>query len=106
MTPSTNAPATNSHARAEDRVRREEPAIVEKDVPGQGPAVAQVGKRLEHRIVPEQQLQQQRNRCDDLDITARTMFASRKFFDSRAMPTRKPTMVAEHDADRGDRAAF
>ena len=49
-------------------VRREEAAIVEEDAARKRPAVAQVRQRLEHGVVPEQQLQQQRQVADQLDV--------------------------------------
>ncbi len=55
-------------ARTEDRPGEKQAAVVEKHAAGNRNAVAQDRKRLQHGVVPEQQLQQQRQIADHLDI--------------------------------------
>ena len=89
------------HARLEERRGREQAAVVEEDAAGKRPAVAQVGQRLEHGVVPEQQLQQQRHVADHLDIAGgelrdQPVVRQPRDADDEAEDGR------EHDADRGD----
>jgi hypothetical protein len=42
--------------------------VVEEDAAGKLDALAHLRQRLDHSVVPEQQLQQQRQVADDLDI--------------------------------------
>ena len=54
----------------ENRLRQKEAAIVEKDAAANDYAFTNVGQCLEHGVIPEQQLQKQREVADDLDIAA------------------------------------
>ena len=78
----------------ENRCRQEQAAIVEKDAPADRNAVADIGQRLEHGVVPEQQLQQQRQVANHLDVTGCKLSPAASCCDSRDMPTTKPRMVA------------
>ncbi len=51
-----------------DRLGQHQAAIVQEDVQRQIVAVARFRQRLEHAVVPEQQLQQQRDVADGLDV--------------------------------------
>ena len=68
-TPTIKAPCTKPKPGKQDRVGQEQPAIVEIDAAGEDDAFAEAGQRLEHGVVPEQQLQQQRDIADGLDVT-------------------------------------
>ena len=52
----------------EHRLRQEQPAVVEKSAARQQQAVAHLRQHLEHGVVPEQQLQQQRQVADHFDV--------------------------------------
>ena len=57
--------------RPEFRPRQEQAAIVENAAAGKRDAAAQLRQRFEHGVVPEQELQQQRNVADQFDVAAR-----------------------------------
>ena len=73
IAPATPMPKRGQH-RAETgkelRLRQEQAAIVEEDAARNDDAVAHFGQRLEHGVVPEKELQQQRDVADGLDIAA------------------------------------
>ena len=88
-------------ARLEHRLRQEQAAVVEEAAARNGKALAHAGQRLEHGVVPEQQLQQQRHVADDLDIEAghprhQPVLRQPRDADQKAEDGR------EHDAERRD----
>ena len=94
--------ATASNAGPELRLRQEQAAVVEEDAAGNRDAVAHLRQRLEHGVVPEQQLQQQRHVADRLDVAGGELAPRSQFFDSRAMPIDEAEDGREHDAEAGD----
>jgi hypothetical protein len=69
--PTAKAAATAPKARLRLRRGHEQAAIVEKTAEGQRQTVAHVGSVCQHRVIPEQQLQQQRQVAHNLDVPAR-----------------------------------
>ena len=59
----------HAFAAVPNRLGQYEAAIVEETVERKVVALARFRQRLEHGVVPEQQLQQQRNVADGLDVT-------------------------------------
>ena len=55
------------------RLWHDQAAIVDEKPPRDRDAVARIGQRLQHRVVPEEQLQQQRDVADHLDIDGRQL---------------------------------
>ena len=53
---------------AENRLRQEQAAVVENGAARNLHAVAQIGQRLKHGVIPEQQLQQQRDVAQRFDV--------------------------------------
>ena len=80
--------------RSGDRVRQEQAAIVEHDTARNLDAVAHLRQRLEHGIVPEQQLQQQRDVPDGLDVTGRGL---------RHQPVRRQSGDADNETENGSK---
>ena len=68
--PASERDQREARRRQEHRLRQEQAAVVEKAAARNGDALADAGQRLEHGVVPEQQLQQQRQVADDLDVAA------------------------------------
>src|SRR5262249_54568498 len=77
-------------ATLEHRQRQKKTAAVENDAAGYDDALANVGQRLEHGVVPEQQLQQQRQIADDLHVAAGCL---------REQPVPRQTRDADNEAD-------
>src|SRR6516225_4352342 len=74
---------------ARNRRRQNETTIAQIDFTPQRDALARAGQRTEHREIPKQDLKEERQVTDQLDIRA-----SIQLGESRAIPTRKPMMVA------------
>ena len=70
----------------EHRLRQEQAAVVEKSAARQQQAVAHLRQHLEHGVVPEQQLQQQRQVADHFDV-------------DRGEPRHQPVGGQPRDAD-------
>ena len=95
-----------SHERLEagiaDRLWNHETAVTEKEAAEQRDALPRIGQRGQHREIPEQDLEQERQVADQLDIAAR---------DPRQQPVRrqpaqchqKSKHGGEEDADNRDR---
>ena len=85
----------------EERPRQEQAAIVENAAAGKRDAAAQFRQRLQHGVVPEQNLQKQRHVADQLDIAAgepRHQPVARQPRDADD----EPEHGRQHDADPGD----
>ena len=78
--------------RPEFRPRQEQAAIVENAAAGKRDAAAQLRQRFEHGVVPEEELQQQRNVADQLDVAAG---------EPRDQPVVGELRQADHKADDG-----
>ncbi len=76
----------------ENRLRQKQAAIVEIEAAANDNAVANIRQRLEHCVVPEQQLQQQRQVADDFDIAGGNF---------RHQPVARQPRYADDKADDG-----
>ena len=98
--PTSNAISAPPNPSLKIGVGTKQTTIVEKDAPTDRNTVANVRQRFKHRVVPEQQLQQQRQIANDFYVTARNFCqqpVARKprYADDEAENSRK------HDADPG-----
>ena len=91
-TPASKAISTAPKPCLENRLRQKQAAIVEIETAAKDHAVADIRQRLEHRIVPEQQLQQQRQIADAFDIAGRNF---------RDQPVARQARYADDKADDG-----
>ena len=84
----------------EERLRDKEAAVVEEDAAGDDEAFADRRQRLEHGVVPEQQLQQQRQIADGLDV-ARRRFGHQPVLRQPRNADDEAEDGGEHDAEPG-----
>ena len=99
--PASNAISTAPNPSLKIGCGRNRPRLLRKAPPRNDDAVADVGQRLEHGVVPEQQLQQQREISDGLDIAAgsfrqQPVARQPRYSDDKAEDRRKD------DAEPGD----
>ena len=88
-------------SRTEDRARHEDAAVVDENLPEQRETLARSRQGPEHREVPEQDLEQERQVADQFHIAAgepRQQPIGREPRD----PDKKPQHRGKHDADGGD----